>query len=76
LGGSTAALLGKTAGGLSKFIKPSARISRTTSAAAAGGAGGGQDFGAMLKKALNTPRTPAVYGPKVGFGQIGGTVQY
>lgn len=30
----------------------------------------------QIKKALNTPRTPAVYGPKVGFGQIGGKIQY
>lgn len=30
----------------------------------------------QIKKAFNTPRTPAVYGPKVGFGQIGGGVQY
>ena len=29
-----------------------------------------------IKRALNTPRTPAVQGPKVGFGQIGGRIQY
>jgi hypothetical protein len=75
-GAATAAMLGKTAGGLSKFIKPTARLSRTTTAATAGGDSNSKETESLLRKALNTPRTPAVYGPKIGFGQIGGAVQY
>lgn len=55
------------------LLKKGGRIARTATAIAAV-----QDnkTASDIQRAFNTPRTPAVQGPKVGFGQIGGRVQY